>query len=347
MALDGFGLPQIGKLPLYGNITSHDLDANNDGFGFVFKAPKSGDISKVLFAVNAVDGTPPTYRVGLEGVSSRAPDGTYLTSGTAYVDQSSWSTGTAWQTLGAAATVSAGDLVAATIRYQTGTVDASNNVQVSGQTQIGLAQSGNPYTCVLTAGSWAVGNTAMVALASVQYSDGTILSCNPAATVSNNSWSSASSPRYRGNKFTPPVDARIFGAWFQMRAGDTSDWSIELYEGTDSSPIVSAAVDWSECVAGTGQIYTVFVPFEPTALTGGTAYRIIANPTTTNANTYFGQLSFVDSDSAAAYAGMLSGSTASTAGSWTDDATVVYSIVPAMDQVESGGASTTIVLCGE
>lgn len=342
-------------LPFPGNslsstsFTTQVLDASNDGAATLFLAPKTGTITKIGVLITAKSGTAPTYRFGVEGVgATRQPDGTYKASGSAYVDAADPSTGWAWRTLGASVSVTVGDPISATVRYQTGTIDGSNNITVAiAVTAItSTSASGTPFPNALTAGTWA-GNRRLPVIA-LQYDDGTVtLSCYPASALGNNSWSTGSSPIYRGSKWTPAVTCQCVGVMVAMRTAQP--FYAHMYSGSGSSPTVSCLASADDLVDSSG-VYPCFLPFAPTTLSAGTVYRFVVAPGSASPNITFVDATFPDADSLFSANGELSGTTgvAGSPPTWTDydngtNGYKSYPVIPVIDDVTASGGGGLLV----
>lgn len=329
--------------------TSHTLDATNDGIGMIFRSHRSGTITKIGFNVTTSTSAP-TYRIAIEGATTtRTPDGTIKTAGTSYVDAALTSTGWAWYTLGASASVSAGDQLAATVRYQSGTIGASNFVNIASTLQSNYTLFMNVYALTLTAGTWAVAGGGAYCLA-VQYSDGEVVGL-PWSTNATYVYNSGSSPRYRGTKWTPAVTCEVQGVMFASRVPNNADFEVLVYEGSSASPIATIAVDPDVDLSTTGNVQPLFLRFpSPLTLTGGTAYRFIVNPTTANSQTTLPLLVVPDADSLEAWGldGFSLTTTTSVADpiTWTDTANSLMWILPVLSGVDSGGTSGTAGVVG-
>lgn len=323
------------------------IDANNDGVGMAFIAPKTGNISKVGYNITAKAGTPPTYRIGIEGIAAtRAPDGTYKASGTSYVDDAPTATGWEWHTLGAAAAVTAGDSLCASVRYQTGTIDGSNNITVATTISTSIAGA-HPYILTLTAGTWAA-VTGYPAIA-VQYDDGTTIVGYPYSSFSNNAWNSGSSPKFRGNLWTPQVSSKTSGVWIFDRLPNNADLTVAVYKDNDASAMASGsvAIDPDVVVSGTGASnMAIFVPWGALITHAvGSLYRFVIVPTTVNSNTTFIETAVPDAASLAQWGGQdWQKTTASTAGTWTDTANSFFPMFPIIEEVDipSGGGGLLV-----
>ena len=335
------------------SFTTQALDASTDGAGAIFYVPKTGTIDRIGVLQTAKAGTAPTYRYGVEGVTTtRAPDGTYLNAGNAYVDAADPATAFAWRTLGATASVTAGDLVAATVRYQTGTVDASNFSTLAVRVGSGITQF-HPFGLTLTAGTWAATTNGQPCIA-LRYDDGDVIfGTVPASSLANTAWNSGSSPIYLGTKWTPAVTCRLVGCWVCIRVPDNNTHNIRLYAGTASSPEFTVDFDSDTGIANNTTANASYIPVPPTTLTAGAVYRLVLEPTTANNNTTFAHAVFADADAQAAYGGELKG-TSGVAGSpptWTDydngtDGYRVYPVFPVIDDVTASGGGSTRVYGG-
>ena len=123
--------------PLQGTPTkgTFTFDAAAKRFAFLFRAPKSGSLTRAGFVVGSVTGTSPELKVEIQGVSSKAPDG--VANGSALVTPS----GAALErpVLTSPPTVTAGDLLAMVLSVNSGTADGSNSCTiVSGISQFDL-----------------------------------------------------------------------------------------------------------------------------------------------------------------------------------------------------------------
>lgn len=149
------------------------VDASDEGIGWVFQCPFTEAITHVGWRYGVRTGTPPTFITGLEGVSvtTGLPDGTYLGGGSpasvtftppadATID-GLWQ----WKALTNSYTpASRAEEMALTVRYSSGTIDASNNssfTRTAATTGVGGdGVFGLPYSVVLAAGAWSKPATA-------------------------------------------------------------------------------------------------------------------------------------------------------------------------------------------
>lgn len=155
------GFNQYGMLAI-GSPTNVSLSGSGIGLATIFQSYSADPITHLGYRYGARTGTPPTYIIGLESVDgSGHPDGTVLGGGSpasvtftppasAAID-GTW----VWQALANSYTPTRGQFLAATIRYSSGTVDASNFSSFS-RTLTGSVASlrGLPYASTLSGGTW-------------------------------------------------------------------------------------------------------------------------------------------------------------------------------------------------
>jgi hypothetical protein len=116
-------------VPDLGSFSNFLLDANNKQAAWVFAADSTDAITHLGHYVAFVTGTPPTYRISLQGVdSSGNPDGTVLGGGSpASVTFSGVSAGAwYWHALANAYVPTKGQILASVIDYSSGTINTSN-----------------------------------------------------------------------------------------------------------------------------------------------------------------------------------------------------------------------------
>lgn len=318
------------------------LDGSTDGIATIVRAPKTGTIDRVGVTWGTVTGTPPTYIFGIEGVTNtRAPDGTYKGGGTpASVTGAAVASTTVVYTLDNSIAVTAGDELAVTVRYSSGTVDGSNFANAAYGIDVAGITHNMPFGATLTAGTWAAAaNLAPIAVPI--YSDDAI----PAGIIPAQSFAihdtNTGSAAWYAVRFTTEADMRLVGLRIFLRAvgGDAADWKVDLYAGTNTTAVFSATVDQSHLNGANGNGNTC-VDLPPTTLTAGTVYRLLLAPTTAN-NIRLFSATFVNSAMRARYSPILKSSTTSSLAtvSWTDSDVLILTAVPEFDQVEVAAGS--------
>lgn len=148
---------QLGICPADTSLTSGTLSDATYRMAWVFRATQAMTITRVAIYVASISGTPPTYKIGLQGVDANGePDGTYLGGGSpASVSSSSWTGAVSnWKTLDNSYVCTRGQLLALVIEYDSGTVDGGNFIEVGHS----LGSTGNitgfPVASVDTGGGW-------------------------------------------------------------------------------------------------------------------------------------------------------------------------------------------------
>src|SRR5688572_26797065 len=143
--------------------TNVSLDASNDGVGWVFQANSADAITHLGFRYGARTGTPPTYRISLQSPTAAGglPDGTVLGGGSPASGtftppaDATWDGTWQWVALTNSYTPSRGQLLVSAIEHSSGTVDGSNFSSFTRQVTGFRMDDGFPYSCILTAGTWA------------------------------------------------------------------------------------------------------------------------------------------------------------------------------------------------
>lgn len=117
--------------------TSAYLDAESEKEGWIFRVPRSMTITHLGVRFVGYAGTPPTYRISLQGVSGSngTPDGSIKGSGACYTTftppaNSSWNNTFQWFQLNTSYDASPGELLSYVMDWYSGTIDASNRSHV-------------------------------------------------------------------------------------------------------------------------------------------------------------------------------------------------------------------------
>ena len=140
------------------------VDSTTDGIAWAFQPFNTDAITHLGFRYGARTGTPPVQSIALESLSTTGlPDGVDIGGGSptlvtftppadATID-GLWQ----WKTLTNAYTPARGQILVSTIRYSSGTIDASNNSSYT-RSILGLssaaATAGFPYSLTLNSGTW-------------------------------------------------------------------------------------------------------------------------------------------------------------------------------------------------
>lgn len=146
------------------SFSNHTVDASGDAIGLGFQARDTEAITHIYFRYGARAGTPPTFILTLEGVDATTgtPDGTDVGGGSPTAVTFTPPADATWDgTLQAVALTNAytptrGQVLVATIRYSSGTIDGSNNSTFTTDiTSLASAIWLFPIGYRLTGGVWA------------------------------------------------------------------------------------------------------------------------------------------------------------------------------------------------
>lgn len=254
--------------------TTITVNAAGDKVGFVFRAPKSGDIRKIHFRVGIVTSPGETFDVRLEtvDVATGLPTGTLFganTNGSILVNTSN-----AWliTTLTADATVAKNDLLAISL-----VSPGTNAIQVNGG--IGNPTVGTqnfPYPVDGGTGTY-VKTDAPASVFAVEYSDGSfayIDGTQPIADRPTLTFNSGSTPDEQGLFFTAPIGMRAIG--FFARIDVDNDADVVLYDSA-SAVLASRTLDKDvRSSTGLGSWRELFA--SPITLVKDQVYRLALKP---------------------------------------------------------------------
>lgn len=119
-----------------GSMGAFAVDASNTSLGYILQAPEAATITQLCYTYGARTGTPPTYKIGLEGVTAATgiADGVYKTGTgecsatfTPPADATQDGTQQCKTLTGTTCALTRGQDFAITIKYSSGTVSALNN----------------------------------------------------------------------------------------------------------------------------------------------------------------------------------------------------------------------------
>ncbi len=295
------------------SFTSNLIDASGEKHAFIFQIPKSGSITHIGFRTVAV-ATPQTLRVGLETLSAGVPSGSQY-GGSAVGTQAAPAADTYYEVaLATPATAVRGDFVAIVVQFD-GTIGSANIAGGSG--------TGNhdfPYTALFTA-SWA--KNFQVGVHSIKYSDGTYgnILAYPAASVSEITFNSGSTPDERALKFKLAFPATLAGVYSRWGSDVGSTFDIVLYDSNGTTALSTQSVVMAN-LKGSGDNFKKFLFPQAVALKANTFYRLAFKPTnTTNCQLY--QFTVNTAGMLDTFAGGQNFhlSTRTDAGAWTDTTT--------------------------
>jgi hypothetical protein len=282
--------------------TLFSLDATNDAIEWIVQAQVADTITHVGFRYGVRTGTPPTYRISIQGVGTDGnPDGTIKGGGSpasaTFTPPAStaWNSTWQWVALSNSYVVSRGEKLAIVIDYSSGTIDVSNFGSFTSATAGTGGRQQYPYV---------IENNATVRARAVAapawgMKSSTASYGAPFQSTTTVTFSSSSNPNERGMAFMLPAGS---GDTFQIagiRAVITTPaaattFDVRLYEGTTLRQTATFDSDhmrangftggfaefffadvtlWS-CAYGT-IYYIVFAPNEATTVIGLTAWTAV------------------------------------------------------------------------
>lgn len=287
-----FGVPWY-LAPSGAGLTTFGLDASDDALEFILQVEEAFTAVDVGFRYGTRTGTPPTYRISLQGVSNGRADGTILASGSAYVDftppaNGTWDNTFRWLTLTAAPDLTRGQKVAVVIAYQSGTVSGAHFSSFARSTS--LFPSSIAFPCAVQVNGGVATRAAAWPVVGLRTSGAARTYGYPLLSVSSTQFSSDSSPSERGIKFTTDADQfstfAVVGVEFQGRTpAAAKSFVITLYDGTTPLQTVTVDSDDLGSNAAAQSLFRIF--FDETTLSvlnAGTPYYIGLNPRETGAN---------------------------------------------------------------
>lgn len=259
------------------------LNGTTDAVEFIFQAVAAATITRLGFRVGTRTGTPPTYRISLQGVNASGnPDGTIKGGGTpasaTFTPPAStaWNNSWQWVTLDNAYTCARGEYLAIVIDYSSGTIDGSNNITFATHCDSTSVFALFPFAIQNDAGV----RTRRTGQPYFGYGSASKAYGNVYRSGGNNSISSAGEV---AAKFTLPADwgdtFQVLGAHVlcaPISAGKTI--SMTLYEGGGAAnTTVMQSVDWDTdftSTTATGILTLYFDEATLSTLTFGSAYRL-------------------------------------------------------------------------
>lgn len=262
--------------------SNHSLDASTDGAGMVFQAQSADPITHIGIRYGARTGTPPTYVATLEGVSTSTghPDGTDVGGGSPTAvtftppADTTWNGLFKWFQLTNPYTPTRGQWLASTIRYSSGTIDASNFSTFTTNVQNLSSTYNMPYAERLTAGSWAKQSLGAVAQAirtattrfGVPYESAPNTTTN---TSGNRIAMRFSIPAAMGSAFT----VRGLQGLMQVSNNNAATQKIGLWNAAGTM-LQEVSVDTDQIVVGSGWHRFYFDETTLSSLSPDTAYYL-------------------------------------------------------------------------
>lgn len=355
MALQNIGSLIIPSVYLLnGSTTTLTINAGeavstaNSGWGFSFKVPKSGTLTRIGIYIQTVT-TPGTLNFSLQTLSSGLPTGTNY-GGSTPVSVAVTTAG--WYEATISATATAGDKIAACIQNDITLTGAFTNGRLNSAFQIYTDNS--PSYLNSAGGTWTKVGIAAPYLAAVGYSStdyantiGHITA--PFLSATGEVFSTTGATRRWGADFTPQFKMRARGIIFRSPS-TVQNFTGVIYDATGTTALATGTHTSADFYPSITSINTggVYVPFDSGAtliMNAGTSYKVVAVAgTATSMNAY---------KATANSAGLMSMMPLSTnwtytsydGTSWTSDATSYpASIYLEVDQLDDGASSATGIL---
>lgn len=211
----------VGKVPLVSvsGISASTALVANGKVGFVFRAPKAGNIDRVVWYSGTATGSP-TVDVRLETVTGASPSGTLFGTNTNVITGTIASSTEYESTLTSSASVTRGQLIGLSLNYNSGT-----SIGVGLDLVWGQIYSAHNYPQINTAGTWSI-IAGRNFRALFRYSDGTYWSPNiEGVSYGTSAQTSFFTTGEKGIRFKLPYAARVSGFWqsFDVRNNITAN----------------------------------------------------------------------------------------------------------------------------
>lgn len=304
------------------------LNQTTDKMEIIFQAPEAATVTKLAFRYASRTGTPPTYKISLQGVdSSGNPDGTIKGGGTPASKtftppaDATWNNTWREQTLDNSYACARGEFLAFVIEYSSGTVDGSNNstFTITNSMTPGM---GFPYAIQNDAGS----RTRQANVPAFAYlSSSKTYGCPMVTTLSQ----SITTTTEAAIKFalTSGIAStfKVVGARFHGSLDVTQTLTMTLYDGGnagDTTPLQTVTLDTDAARASATNAFfdLYFDEVTLSTLTVGNSYRLsLVVSGGTNSLNGFGVNAV--GDWSAWSGGSMFGLSTRTGGNWTDTTT--------------------------
>lgn len=308
-----------------GSVSSTALVASGR-IGFVFQAPKTGTIDRVLWRSGTSVGSP-TVDVRLETVSTGSPSGTLFATNTNIVTGTVGSNTDYESTLTAGASVTQGDFLSVVWAHNSGT-----SIQIALASSVNFMQLNLPQ--ISTAGSYSL-IAGRIPYAAVRYSDGSYVPIAAGGVAYGiGSTIAQYSTGEKGTRFRLPYTARISGCWASF--DPDVDFTVNLYaDGTapGGTAIRSLAIATNRFIQKSA-VVSQFNFSSPLTLAADTWYRLVGVPSGSPGIRY--NINTIPSASYAAAVAIDHHQTESSGGSWVNTDTILPQIGIVIDGLDNG-----------
>jgi hypothetical protein len=312
-----------------GAVSSTALVASGK-IGFVFQAPKTGTIDRILWQSGTASGSP-TVDVRLETVGTGSPSGTLFGTNTNIVTGTVASSTAYESTLTAGASVTPDNFLSLVWAYNSGTsIQIALASSAASSMQLNLPQISTAGTYSLIAGR--------LPYAALRYSDGTYCPIAPGGVAYGiGSNTSAYTTGEEGVRFRLPYTARVSGFWASF--DPDVDFTVNLY--ADATAPGGTAIR-SLTVATTRFIQKNLVVSQynfssAVTLAANTWYRLVGAPSGSPGTRY--NINTIPSASYASAVATDHHQTKSSGGSWIDTTTILPQMGVVIDGLDDGAGS--------
>lgn len=253
------------------------IDAADEKAGAVLRAPKTGNISHLLFRTGTHT-TGATLDIRLETVDATTgfPSGTLFGTNT-NGSQTTAAANTIYRVaLTASASVTRGDIMAMVVANP-GT--SFGNMAIS-SVSAAYPNSGLPY-CLLYTTSWAA--SVATYCFGFEYDDGSyafIPGIFPTTALNMATYNSGTNPNHRGLRFQFAVPVQVYGFWGLIDLDGDADviLAADNWDGTNGNALALVSLD--KDIRGSTAGRDFWVPFSSdVTLSANTTYRLIVKPT--------------------------------------------------------------------
>jgi len=329
--------------------TTFALNGSTDQWEVIFQMPEDAILTTASFRYGLRTGTPPTYKISLQGVdASGNPDGTIKGGGTpasaTFTPPADATWNSTWQSQIFANSYAAarGEYLALVIAYDSGTVDGSNNSTFTvGNTMAGIV--GFPYSISNDAGSRTrSANYPCFSVASASKVYGMPSLAAVAQSITTTTEAALKFTLTSGISST----FQVVGAQFllsALAAGQTL--TMTLYDGggaSDTTPLQIVTLD-SDYISANGTRF-ISIPFDEatlSTLTIGNSYRL-SLICSSGTNTLQGLTVNAAADWDAWSGGQQFALSTRSGGNWTDTTTSRPFIELILADLTGGGGGSSI-----
>jgi hypothetical protein len=333
-------------------VTANAFDAATDANEWIVQAEEAATITHIGIKALARVGTPPTFRVSLQGVTGvpLVPDGTVLGGGSpasgTYTPpaSSAWNNTWQWIALTNSYTCTRGEVFAIVDDYSSGSIDASNTLSRHNGLNGFQGRVGFPLAITNNAGVRSRDSQLPI----FGYKSATKSYGLPFSAPVTTSYSSDSSPNEYALAFSLPLGSvtkyQIMGARLRMVTPAASkNFSVNLYEGTTLLQTTGTlSSDLFRIAATDSYVEVYFTDTTLAELVPETVYRVSLLSLSTTSNIALGYFQFNDAQDAAINGDGRYYLSTRAGGAWTDFTTRR----PLVDLIlaSTTGPNTTIYL---